>query len=347
VRSRALIAVAVALIAAGCTVPGQVPGGSAAPGGPQGPAADGARIPSGSSGSGSVNIEGTPGRGTQVSDTEVGAFRTICLPSHMAKDDPIVKPGAPGASHLHTFFGNTAVNASTTSQSLRTIGNSTCRGGIVNRSGYWVPSIIDTATGAAINPVEMIVYYKSGYQGVLPSSIVAPPAGLRMISGTAAATSPTAGEAYNRPANWVCNPATDPTQHAGIPTSCGAGSTLGMMIRFPQCWDGINLDSPDHKSHMAWPTWGPEFGKNGAGCPATHPVALPEITFNVYFLVPPGGASNWRLASDMYSSGPGGYSLHADWWNGWDPAIMNVWIANCVRGSDCSTDFLGDGRRLV
>ena len=29
---------------------------------------------------------------------------------------------------------------------------------------------------------------------------------------------------------------------------------------FPQCWDGVNLDAPDHKSHMAY-GWGQ--GANG------------------------------------------------------------------------------------
>jgi hypothetical protein len=49
----------------------------------------------------------------------------------------------------------------------------------------------------------------------------------------------------------------------------------------------------------------------------------------------------------MYSGGEGGYSAHGDWWNGWDPTIINDFVQNCVRGFDCSTDFLGDGRKLI
>jgi hypothetical protein len=28
------------------------------------------------------------------------------------------------------------------------------------------------------------------------------------------------------------------------------GNYLQMNIRFPSCWDGVNVDSPDHKSHV-------------------------------------------------------------------------------------------------
>lgn len=33
---------------------------------------------------------------------------------------------------------------------------------------------------------------------------------------------------------------------------------VGIMVnqRFPTCWDGVNLDSPDHMSHMAYPESG-------------------------------------------------------------------------------------------
>ena len=61
----------------------------------------------------------------------------------MSFDDPIVFPGQPGRSHLHTFFGNTGANADSTAESIRGTGNSTCRGGIANRSSYWVPTLID------------------------------------------------------------------------------------------------------------------------------------------------------------------------------------------------------------
>ena len=119
--------------------------------------------------------------------------------------------------------------------------------------------------------------------------------------------------------------------------NCAAGQQLWAAVFFPQCWDGVNLDSPDHKSHVAYPV-------NGA-CPSTHPVAMPEVSFNIVYDVT-GSTSRWRLSSDSYDpSLPGGYSMHGDWFNGWKADIMATWITKCDQASeDCQGDLLGDGR---
>ncbi len=46
-------------------------------------------------------------------------FIESCRLSHRAPDDPIVFPGKPGASHEHTFVGNSTTNAFSTYGSLR------------------------------------------------------------------------------------------------------------------------------------------------------------------------------------------------------------------------------------
>jgi hypothetical protein len=71
-----------------------------------------------------------------------GAFRTHCIESHLAEDDPLVWPGEPGQSHLHVFFGNPNVDAYTTSESLLDAEQTTCDGVSVNKSGYWVPALL-------------------------------------------------------------------------------------------------------------------------------------------------------------------------------------------------------------
>ena len=50
-------------------------------------------------------------------------------------------------------------------------------------------------------------------------------------------------------------------------------------ITFPTCWDGVNVDSPDHKSHVAYPERG-TFESTGP-CPASHPVKLPQLMYEV------------------------------------------------------------------
>ncbi|MGK2954011.1 MAG: DUF1996 domain-containing protein [Thiobacillus sp.] len=268
----------------------------------------------------------------QPTPTTTGAFREPCAFSHMSFDDPIVFPGQPGRSHLHTFTGNDQASASSTGDSLSEAGNSTCAGGTLNRTAYWMPSLIDIRTGQPIVPTSTNFYYKLGYYGVKAGTVQPFPRGLRMI----------AGDSKN------ASPVTDP--HVGLECvsggghrpaipSCAVGDDLNVAVLFPQCWDGKNLDSPDHKSHMAYAT--------GSGCPSTHPVPLPEIALNVHYKVSEANSGGfWKLSSDDYS-GPGGYSLHADWFNGWDADTNKAFLAGCInRNMDCHDYLLGDGRML-
>lgn len=270
-----------------------------------------------------------------------GDFRTTCSMSHMSFDDPIVFPGQSGRAHLHTFFGNTAVNAAATADSIRTSGASTCAGGIANRSSYWVPTLIDTADGTPIRPDSMMVYYKSGL--VDGASIRALPPGLRMIAGDPAGKGPGNGGV----ARFKCvgGPNNQNDKYGTTFGNCDVGAELISEVMFPQCWDGVNLDSPDHMSHMAYP-WSPT---GNHACPATHPVALPAITFNVHYAVRSKDAPlRWKLSSDTYDKSlPGGYSSHGDWFNGWKSDISEAWAKNCIQGKkDCQANLLGDGRIL-
>lgn len=273
-----------------------------------------------------VWINEQPSRGDGV-----GAFRTVCEFSHMNYDDPIVYPKQPGMAHLHTYFGNSEADANSTALSLRSSGNSTCRGGTINRTGYWVPALL-TATGRPVEPMYMDVYYKSGYNGIAASDIELFPTGLRMIAGDARSTT------SQHVAYWGCRDHN--VGHIGNMPDCPAGDALAMYIEFPQCWDGKNNDSSDHKSHMAYP-------RNGA-CPSTHPVPIPAITFNIYYDVTNAHSGGYRLASDMYDAAlPGGYSVHGDWFDGWDRAAARTFVQKCIQaGVDCHSHLLGDGRAI-
>jgi hypothetical protein len=190
--------------------------------------------------------------------------------------------------------------------------------------------LIDAA-GKPQKPQSLEVYYKSGYNGIAASAIRPFPTGLRMIAGDMRASS----AQWN--AYWGCR-----DHYVGRPGSiprCNSGEDIAMIVEFPQCWDGKHVDSADHKSHMAYP--------DGRGCPATHPVPIPAITMNVIYKNP--GASALRLSSDMYSSAlPGGFSAHADWFGGWDPAIVKTFVSKCINAAvDCHAHLLGDGREML
>jgi hypothetical protein len=295
-----------------------------------GPYINKAAIPRGSAGVGVLEVRPTTEQ--PKANNDVGAFRTSCAYSHMNNDDAIVFPGQPGKAHLHAYFGNTRADASSTAESLRDTGNSTCRGGIANRSAYWVPAVI-AKDGTPLKPRSAQIYYKTGYNGIAPKDVKPFPQGLRVIAGDMRVKAPGQEHAF-----WSCEVYNG---HPNAIPDCPAGQAVIMQVFFPQCWNGKDLDSPDHKGHMSYPV-------NGA-CPATHPVAIPEISFHVYYDVPAGQrSSEWHLSSDMYDqSQPGGYSAHADWFEGWDRDIAEAFVKNCENTqSDCHSHLVGDGREI-
>jgi hypothetical protein len=86
---------------------------------------------------------------------------------------------------------------------------------------------------------------------------------------------------------------------------------------FPSCWDGVHLDSANHKSHMAY------AAANGT-CPADHPVSLPEVTFELSYGSIAGGPD--------YSLASGGiYSMHGDFIAKWDNQVQNALVASCLN----------------
>lgn len=197
--------------------------------------------------------------------------------------------------------------------------------------------MIDTTTGRAVVPKNITVYYKAGYNANPPESIQEFPRGLRMIAGNP--TGVTAPPSWMKIFKFWCE--RGPAQEGQRIPVCEAfsdGNEMALSLDFPNCWNGRDLDSPDHRSHM-------DYSLGGA-CPASHPVALPQISYNVWYPVPAGQTTaRWLLSSDM---GPSGYSMHGDWVDGWDAGINRDWLNNCVRTRrDCGSNAIGDGRVLV
>jgi hypothetical protein len=303
-----------------------------------------------------------------------GAFRLVCEVSHGNYDDPIVFPGEQDRAHMHLYFGNKEADFASTTESLFTTGSGSCHGGFLNRSAYWVPTLMipeydehgSQATDENGDPAwELVlpmegwdsvhVYYKNPFYAD-PSQTQPMPTGLRMIAGDATASPDNEDEILH--GRWSCDSWDIVTgqEYTNYIPECSADDSregtdheiLNAAVRFPSCWDGENLDLPDHKSHMAYRIG----GDGGTVCPDSHPVQLPEVKYNFRFAVthestgPHGTTSDWRLASDMYpaSDGPGGHSLHGDWWMAWHPEIMNVWVAHCLQTPrDCASGNLGNG----
>jgi hypothetical protein len=269
-----------------------------------------------------------------------GEFRISCAISHMGFEDPMVWPGR-RFWHHHTFAGNPNIDRSTTDP--RAYPDSLCAGGNINRSGYWFPSVIDTRFGMPVVPAGVAVYYKGQ-----PDTLPAPD--LRFIAGDPMRQTPR-DPSVLPVSRWTCYIPNGPvlTQGLGdeIPVKCPVGARIIWAITFPNCWNGKQVDSPDHKSHMATAGVAPPRAPNA--CPWSHPQRIFDISLNVHFTVDAADdPSRWRLSSDAYDwTKPAGYSAHADWWNGWDEAFLAAIKAECHdKNRECGQDNAPDTRRI-
>ncbi len=270
------------------------------------------------------------------------AFRFRCKPSHLMFDDPIVFPGQPGKAHLHMFFGNKLANGNSTYESLRSSGDGSCDGGPLNRSAYWMPALMNE-NGKVVVPDLVTIYYKKhpGTNHI--------PRGLKMIFGY--------DHRYpdKKIMNWKCSSGGgqfSTIAEVSCPATTNGNNQLMVTLSAPSCWDGVNLDSADHRSHMSYGSY------NGYGeyvCPATHPVNIPTFSMLVSWShMGSAEYSNWRLSSDHVSPHdstsaalPGGTSFHTDWFGAWDDSVMDMWIDGCMNQfKSCSGGALGMGKQL-
>jgi len=142
--------------------------------------------------------------------------------------------------------------------------------------------------------------------------------------------------------------------HVGLSYECMTKSSRGAMLtdfpaqpcpvgiftshHFPPCWDGKNLDSPDHQSHM-FNTVNNDYFGNAPACPATHPVRVPQVTFETQWNTPlfnslwPSGTPN----PFVWSFEGVGAGTHADYMFGWKgDALQRV-----MDKSECFYDGCG------
>ncbi|WP_433219932.1 DUF1996 domain-containing protein [Dactylosporangium sp. CS-047395] len=242
-------------------------------------------------------------------------FQANCSVSRSnLQDDPIVFPGLAGASHMHTFMGNTTTNAASTVDSL-TKGQTTCKAK-GDLSAYWMPTLYNG--DVAVNPEGLqTIYYKTGvydYRSVRPF-----PKGLRFVVGNAKNTDADKFLAATEK-GFECG---DSYENKNIPLSCPTERSVKLNIRYqaPSCWDGLHLDSPDHQSHMAYPI--DTHTAAGVVCPDDHPVAVPKLEFKMAWPV------NGDMSKVHFASGAGP-TFHYDFVNAWDDRTLKAMIDGCI-----------------
>lgn len=231
-------------------------------------------------------------------------FVVKCPWSHSAPDDPIVSPGVSGASHLHEFFGATGADARSTGKSLE--GSDTTCENTADTASYWVPALYDG--GSRVPPHHVVAYYRTGV-GVDPDDVEPWPLGLMMIAGNAGADSPQSTGVVG----WSCGA----SDHLTVePRRCTSRAPLTLRLTFPDCWDGRNLDSADHRGHLAY--------SSGGSCPSTHDVPIVQLILAVHYEFI-GEPNELRLASGSILTG------HGDVLNGWSRDELAHLTALCLR----------------
>ena len=250
----------------------------------------------------------------QVQDVSLSAtleerrmgFDALCQHLTFEAMDRIVYPGQPPpVGHLHDHYGTLATPDATLSQMRQS--TSKC-----NRpedtAGYWVTAVMKP-NGTPVPATNMKAYYRTA----VPASKVKPiPSGLMIVAGNHAATA--SNPQSTNVVHWSCkNRVTGEVTGPWVePHQCESSDAKPRLkIRFPQCWDGKRLDSPDHKAHTAYPK-----RVNGVyKCPSTHPVAITRL--GLQFNFPAEGDPGWADMETVTFSSGGRYSGHADFWNTW------------------------------
>jgi len=194
-------------------------------------------------------------------DASKGSFVARCgtnANNHRNSDNFMVTPGKRnGAQHVHDYVGNLSTDADSDDDSLHAAGTTCDRD---NKSTFFWPVLratdqdgddADSDGGGKDGNFGKILRPRTAdlrFLGNPRNKVVAMPDDLQIIMGDAKAK--TNGD-KNAKAQWTCtgfeNRITDKYP------LCPSSSRLVRILDFPSCWDGENLDSADHRSHVLFP----------------------------------------------------------------------------------------------
>jgi len=247
-----------------------------------------------------------------------GLFTVSCAPLTVQRSDPIVNPGAPG-SHVHSIIGGNAFSRTMVGRAAEAANATTCSF-VLDHSNYWVPSLYHQRAdqmwelvpwrGSAVYYLKRTCNYDPNLNNCNGDEAfqLAFPYGFRMVAGDPGRRTNNATSFADQAVDIVCLGGNVP-EGPGFPKAkC---DTIRAQVYFPSCWDGKNLDSPNHKDHVSYPYKG---AYNGGVCPSSHPVAIFSIFYEFFFVTNTFNDYN-RFA---FSCGdPTGYGFHGDFIMGW------------------------------
>jgi hypothetical protein len=266
-----------------------------------------------------------------LSELSEAYLRFGCATLSVQRLDPLVEPGRIPSAHVHQIVGGNAFNA-TIDPGIDIAQTATCTSCTFSEdlSNYWTAVLYFKARNGSYKRVPqypnallgsmtggMTVYYmQADFNSNGNQKITSFKPGFRMTVGSPTTTG---GRAPNLRYTCLQNVMTRFPETVEFPTApCPAG--IMAIHHFPACWDGKNLDSPNHQDHMYYSGTG-GFVAHGA-CPASHPVRMPHIALETMWDTRPFNDRNlWPADGSqpfVWSYGDAkGYGTHADYVFGW------------------------------